>query len=156
MVLWKQILSLLLASSVALFAALLSEGVHWIKEGHVGVYWRGGALLDEVSQPGYHLLIPYMMSYASIQTTMRTQIVENIPCGTSGGVMIDFKKIEIVFRLQHHYVVETVRNYTANFADIWLHDNTHHQVNEFCSTRTLQEVFMCALCCLYQSHKRNL
>ena len=103
--------------------------------------------MNEVTQPGYHLLIPYVTTYANIPTTMRTQTVENIPCGTSGGVIIDFRKIEIVFRLRHHYVVETVRNYTANFADIWLHDNTHHQVNEFCSTRTLQEVliYVCVL-----------
>lgn len=36
----------------------LSGAFHYIDEGHIGVYYRGGALLSEVSEPGLHYAIP--------------------------------------------------------------------------------------------------
>lgn len=41
--------------------------VHKIEEGHVGVYFRGGALLPEISQPGIYFLTPLLTTYRSIQ-----------------------------------------------------------------------------------------
>ena len=61
-----------------------------VREGHVGVYWRGGALLNVITDPGYHFKLPFITSFAEVQTTVQTDRVTNIPCGTSGGVMITF------------------------------------------------------------------
>jgi hypothetical protein len=38
-----------------IFPALLVffNGMHVIEEGHVGIYFRGGALLDGITEPGY-------------------------------------------------------------------------------------------------------
>lgn len=72
------------------------NGVHKIEEGHSGVYYRGGALLKEISSPGFHLMIPFITTYRSIQVTLQTDEVKNVPCGTSGGVMIYFDRIEVV------------------------------------------------------------
>ena len=41
--------------------------------------------------------------------------MRNIPCGTSGGVMIKFGKIEVVNQLDKRYVLETVKNYTGEY-----------------------------------------
>jgi hypothetical protein len=46
-----------------------------------------------------------------IQVTLQTDDVRNIPCGTSGGVMIAFEKIEVVNRLKTDFVIPTVREY---------------------------------------------
>ncbi|XP_057834121.2 uncharacterized protein LOC131044736 isoform X4 [Cryptomeria japonica] len=69
--------------------------VHEVPEGHVGTYWRGGALLKTITSPGFHLKIPSLTRYEPIQVTIQTDKVTNIPCGTKGGVMIYFEKIEI-------------------------------------------------------------
>ncbi len=58
---------------------LISGGVHKVEEGHVGVYWRGGALMSGITEPGYHLMLPLMTSYANIQVSVQTDRVENIP-----------------------------------------------------------------------------
>lgn len=36
------------------------------------------------------------------QTTLQTDEVKNVPCGTSGGVMIYFERIEVVNKLDPH------------------------------------------------------
>ena len=93
--------------------AILPLGLHSVKEGHVGVYWRGGALLSSVTEPGYHVKMPLLTVMRQVQTTVQTDSVTEIPCGTSGGVMIHFDKVEVVNRLRRELVHETIKNYTV-------------------------------------------
>ena len=53
---------------------------------------------------------------------MQTDRVQDIPCGTSGGVMIKFDQIEVVNRLKKEYALETVKNYTVNYDKTWIYD----------------------------------
>uniref|UniRef100_A0A672GES7 Erlin-2 n=1 Tax=Salarias fasciatus TaxID=181472 RepID=A0A672GES7_SALFA len=89
---WGAIFSII----AALGGAALLASVHKIDEGHTGVYYRGGALLTSTSGPGFHLMLPFITTYKSVQTTLQTDEVKNVPCGTSGGVMIYFDRIEVV------------------------------------------------------------
>ncbi len=85
------------AVAVAVAALLVNLAVHKIEQGHVGVYFRvclllvfdthlqGGALLKETTQPGYHQMIPFITDVKSVQITMQTDAVTNIPCGTRFG-----------------------------------------------------------------------
>ena len=59
--------------------------------------------------------------------------MKNIPCGTSGGTMIYFEKIEVVNILSREAVVKIVRNYTVNYDRTLIFDKIHHEVNQFCS-----------------------
>ena len=51
----------------------------------------------------------------NFQTTLQTDEVKNVPCGTSGGVMIYFDRIEVVNVLQNTAVFDIVKNYTADY-----------------------------------------
>ncbi|CAI6004276.1 unnamed protein product [Closterium sp. NIES-64] len=137
------LMALVAVIAVVLPAAGAHVGVvHQIPEGHVGVYWRGGALLKHVTEPGYHLLLPFITTYEPIQVTLQTDQVTNIPCGTKGGVMIYFDKIEVVNRLRHGYVYETIKQYGVNYDKTWIYDKIHHEINQFCSAHTLQQVYI--------------
>eukprot|EP00249_Psilotum_nudum_P011998 c23518_g1_i3 orf=206-1282(+) len=116
--------------------------LHQVPEGHVGVYWRGGALLSTISSPGFHLKMPLITRYEPIQVTIQTDQVKDIPCGTKGGVMIFFEKIEVVNRLQREYVYETIMEYGVGYDRTWIYDKIHHEINQFCSSHTLQEVYI--------------
>jgi len=116
--------------------------LHKIEEGHVGVYFRGGALLQSISQPGFHLMFPFLTTYRSIQSTLQTDEVKNVPCGTSGGVMIYFDRIEVVNVLSASAVHDIVKNYTADYDKPLIFDKVHHELNQFCSAHNLQEVYI--------------
>lgn len=73
--------------------------MHHIPEGHVGIYYHLGRLQPSLSSPGYQFSLPFITSLAVIQTTVQTDKVEEIPCGTAGGVMVYFDKIEVVNQL---------------------------------------------------------
>jgi len=101
-----------------------------VPEGYVGVYWQGGALLSEIAQPGFHVKMPFITQFEEVQVTVQTDAVSGIPCGTSGGVMIHFDKVEVVNRLSSAMVYETIRNYTVNYDKTWIFDKIHHEINQ--------------------------
>lgn len=99
------------------------------------------------------------------QVTLQTDEIKNVPCGTSGGVMIYFDRIEVVNILKAdsgkshenwfnlvfkvalintilHSVLDIVRNYTADYDRQLIFDKIHHELNQFCSRHTLHEVYI--------------
>ena len=45
--------------------------------------------------PGFHVKVPWLDTLVQVQTTLQSDSVRNIPCGTSGGVVITFGRIEV-------------------------------------------------------------
>jgi regulator of protease activity HflC (stomatin/prohibitin superfamily) len=133
---------LIIGSILSTLFIIFNYSLHRIEEGHVGVYFRGGALLPVTSSPGYHMMIPLLTSYKSVQVTLQTDEVKNVPCGTSGGVMIYFDRIEVVNHLNANSVMDIVRNYTADYDKTLIFNKVHHELNQFCSIHTLHEVYI--------------
>ncbi|XP_039727454.1 erlin-1 isoform X2 [Pteropus medius] len=132
----------LVAAVVGLVVVVLYASIHKIEEGHLAVYYRGGALLTSPSGPGYHIMLPFITTFRSVQTTLQTDEVKNVPCGTSGGVMIYIDRIEVVNMLAPCAVFDIVRNYTADYDKTLIFNKIHHELNQFCSAHTLQEVYI--------------
>merc|ERR1719378_1532025 len=66
----------------------------------------------------------------------------NIPCGTSGGTVINFGRIEVVNQLDENAVFRIVKNYTVNYDKTWIYDKIHHEINQICSRSTLEEMYI--------------
>ncbi|GAB5373319.1 hypothetical protein AAMO2058_001740900, partial [Amorphochlora amoebiformis] len=130
------VLGVVFVAALAIFFS-----IHEVKEGHVGVYWQGGALLPSITDAGYHWKLPYT-TFRNVFVKMQTDKVTDIPCGTSGGVVLYFEKIEVVNRLRRAHVYKTIKNYTVDYDKTWIYDKIHHEINQFCSTHTLQEVYI--------------
>merc|ERR1719237_777731 len=88
------------------------------------------------------MMLPFLTTVRNIQTTLQTDEVKNVPCGTSGGVMIYFDRIEVVNILDGEAVQDIVKNYTADYDKPLIFDKVHHELNQFCSVHNLQEVYI--------------
>merc|ERR1740128_1009547 len=88
------------------------------------------------------MMIPFLTLVRNIQTTLQTDEVKNVPCGTSGGVMIYFDRIEVVNVLTASSVYDIVKNYTADYDRALIFNKVHHELNQFCSGHSLQEVYI--------------
>merc|ERR1719289_233177 len=88
------------------------------------------------------MMLPFLTTVRNIQTTLQTDEVKNVPCGTSGGVMIYFDRIEVVNVLQPAAVFDTVKNYTYEYDKVLIFNKIHHELNQFCSQHSLQEVYI--------------
>jgi len=98
--------------------------------------------LSQVTEPGYNVKMPFITSFAEVQTTVQTDSIRSIPCGTSGGVLIHFATVEVVNQLEKKHVFQTIKNYTVDYDKTWIFDKIHHEINQFCSKHTLQEVYI--------------
>uniref|UniRef100_A0A8C2KJK7 Erlin-1 n=1 Tax=Cyprinus carpio TaxID=7962 RepID=A0A8C2KJK7_CYPCA len=123
------------AAMAGVMAILLHSSIHKIEEGHLAVYYRGGALLTAPNGPGYHIMLPFITSYRSVQVQMSCIY-------SCGGVMIYFDRIEVVNMLVPSAVVDIVKNYTADYDKTLIFNKIHHELNQFCSVHTLQEVYI--------------
>lgn len=56
--------------------------------------------MEGYEEPGWHVMMPIITSVEPVQVTLQTDKVNNVPCGTSGGVTILFEQIEVVNRLK--------------------------------------------------------
>ena len=56
--------------------------------------------------------------------------------------MIYFDQIEVVNILSPGAVYEIVRNYTADYDRALIFNKVHHELNQFCSVHSLQEVYI--------------
>ncbi|KAH0459330.1 hypothetical protein IEQ34_012144 [Dendrobium chrysotoxum] len=100
----------------------------------------------------FHLKLPLVTQFEPIQVTIQTDLVRDIPCGTKGGVMISFDKIEVLIsefctkqvvnRLNKGHVYDTLLNYGVNYDKTWIYDKIHHEINQFCSSHSLQQVYI--------------
>eukprot|EP01088_Endostelium_zonatum_P004113 TRINITY_DN15333_c0_g1_i1.p1 TRINITY_DN15333_c0_g1~~TRINITY_DN15333_c0_g1_i1.p1 ORF type:complete len:348 (+),score=87.28 TRINITY_DN15333_c0_g1_i1:28-1044(+) len=122
--------------------AILAVGIHKIEEGHVGLTYFGGALEEGYTEPGWQFSTPFLTKVEQVQFTLQTDTVLDIPCGTSGGVMIYFDKIEVVNQLRKDKLWKTVKRFGSHYDKLWIFDKVHHEINQFCSSHTLQEVYI--------------
>ena len=127
---------------LAIAVIALINSVHVIQEGREGIYYQNGALMDKTSRPGIHFKMPFITKHEEVVYTVQTDSVVNVPCGTASGVLIQFAKIEVVNRLDRSQLLSTIKNYTVNYDKTWIYDKIHHEVNQFCSKNTLQEVYI--------------
>ena len=49
---------------------------------------------------------------------------------------------QVVNRLKKEYVRETIMEYGVNYDKTWIYDKIHHEINQFCSGHSLQEVYI--------------
>ena len=130
------------AAAALLLSGVASSGVLFVPEGHVAVYYRAGRLLNFTAGPGFHTAWPLITRVETVQTTVQTDKVTDIPCGTQGGTLIHFDSIEVVNQLATDAVLDTVRNYTTNYDKTWIYDKIHHEINQICSRSTLEEMYI--------------
>ena len=56
--------------------------------------------------------------------------------------MIYFDRVEVVNILSAAHVHDIVKNYTADYDKTLIFNKVHHELNQFCSSHTLQEVYI--------------
>ena len=151
MFLFRKLVTLTLAYVICAPRACLAQIPHVVPEGHVGLYFRGGKLLDAVAEPGVHVHLPFITRLINVQVRVQTDVVRNVPCGTKDGIMSEFERVEVVNTLHKEKAHSIVKAYGADYDVVWIHDKIHHEINKFCSNKTLREVYVDDFATLDQS-----
>ena len=49
---------------------------------------------------------------------------------------------QVVNQLHKDYVHDTLLNYGVQYDNTWIYDKIHHEINQFCSFHSLQQVYI--------------
>lgn len=50
--------------------------------------------------------------------------------------------LQVVNRLHKDHVHDTLLNYGVQYDNTWIYDKIHHEINQFCSAHSLQQVYI--------------
>ena len=70
--------------------------LHRVREGYVGVYFKNGALLEDISQPGIHWMQPFVTEVVHIRVTPETMKLSPMICTTQDGVKNVFRDVQVI------------------------------------------------------------
>ena len=123
---------------VALVAMILSS-LHKIEEGNVGVYYKNGALMDDVAFPGIHYMTPFIVDVKEI--TIRPETTTLIPMAstTKDGIKNTFNEVQVITSLKMDKLVYMLKNYGPDFKKALVYDRIKEELRIFCANSTIDE-----------------
>ena len=66
----------------------------------------------------------------------------NIMVSLGFEILSLYNLFQIVNRLHKDYVYDTLLNYGVQYDYMWIYDKIHHEINQFCSSHSLQQVYI--------------
>lgn len=132
-----------LAGLCGLFIGLacLIGALHRVHEGHVGVYYKYGALMKEMSGPGVHWMQPFVTSIVQIKVTPETKVLNPMVCTTRDGVRNVFRDVQVITSVEEDHVWSLVKRFSADLKTILVYDRVRESIQRFCANNSIDEVY---------------
>ena len=89
--------------------------LHRVREGYVGVYFKNGALLEDISQPGIHWMQPFVTEVVYIRVTPETMKLSPMICTTQDGVKNVFRDVQVIIFFVNKQLNEKEHNFSNYF-----------------------------------------
>jgi len=121
--------------------ACVASAYHKVHEGNVGIYYRYGALLDRITEPGVHFLQPGVEEFKEIQIRPETKQLEPVLSITKDGIENTFKEITIITTIKKDKLFFLVKRYGVEFKQTLVYDRIKQHLREFCANNTIDDVY---------------
>jgi len=133
--------AIVLLIGVIIAIAAIVDGYHEIEEGHVGVYFKFGALKDGVTEPGVHIMQPFVSSYKSILIRPEETTMTDVEAITKDGIEITFQGISVLSRTFKTKVTDLIREFGMDFKKVLIYDRVKEDLRIFCANKTIDQVY---------------
>ena len=116
---------------LALFIGMLAHSLHHIDEGHVGVYFKYGALQKSLGHPGLNTMTPWVSSVEQITIRPKSEIAYTFTAVTKDAIPITFQNVEVISSVPQENVLWLVKNFGVNFRTILVFDRLREEVKRY-------------------------
>jgi hypothetical protein len=123
---------------IAYFSSLLIR-IESVPEGHVGVYFRGGKLLQHFSEAGYQIR-PFFTRYHPVQVTVQSDVIEKINCTSKDLLNVQIQNIQVENILHRQAVLRMVQDYGLNYDLPLILRAVDNQLHIICTSSTLEDL----------------
>jgi len=121
--------------------AMLISSVHKVDEGHIGIYYKNGALQDHFKEPGIHTKAPFVSDVHQVPIRTVTDTVPDIKCVTKDGITNSFADIQVINTIRKESVISLVKAFGKEFKKPLIYDRVSEEVRLFCANNTIDEVY---------------
>merc|ERR1711971_866097 len=80
----------------SVIVGILMDSHHIIEEGSVGIYYKFGALQDEVTHPGVHWKAPFVTTVEEVQVRPKTDTLNLMSTVTKDGITNTFNDVQVI------------------------------------------------------------
>ena len=141
---------------VIIFLVMIFSPLHKIDEGHVGVYYKNGALLEDFSYPGVHYMIPVVSEVHQVYIRSETATIARIVSVTKDGIQNRFEDIQVITSVKEEQLYYMLKNYGREFKKTLVFDRIKEELKIFCANSTIDEVYNTKFLDIVNSVKLNV
>ena len=127
--------------ALALIIGMLAHSLHHIDEGHVGVYFKYGALQNSVGHPGLNTMTPWVSTYEQITIRPRSEIVNSFNAVTKDAIQITFHDVEVISSVPQEHVLWLVKKFGVNFRTVLVFDRLREEVKKYAFSHDIDDVY---------------
>jgi len=142
-------------TAIIVIAALI-HGYHEIKEGHVGIYYRFGALMDRTTDSGMQFMKPFIDSFKMILIIPEKKDLGYMDAVTKDGIEITFKGVSVLSRTKKEEVVNLIKQFGMDYKTVLIYDRVREDLRIFCANKTIDEVYNEQFLEIVESVKKNV
>jgi len=126
---------------LAVIVSILVDSHHIIEEGSVGIYYKFGALQDEVTHPGVHWKAPFVTNVEEVQVRPKTDTLNLMSTVTKDGITNTFNDVQVISKIDPKNLVKMVRTFGLQFRQALIFDRVKEELRIFCANHTIDEVY---------------
>jgi len=126
---------------LAVVISVLADSHHIIEEGSVGIYYKFGALQDEVTHPGVHWKAPFVTTVEQVQVRPRTDTLNLMSTVTKDGITNTFNDVQVISKIQPKNLIKMVKTFGLQFRQALIFDRVKEELRIFCANHTIDEVY---------------
>jgi len=127
--------------ALALTIGMLAHSLHHIDEGHVGVYFKYGALGDSLGFPGLNTMTPWVSTYEQITVRPLSEKLYTFTAVTKDAIPITFHEVEVISSVPAKNVPWLVKTFGVNFRTVLVYDRLREEVKRYCFGHDIDDVY---------------
>jgi len=136
-----QCVGLFLVILIGFCIGMMASSFHIIDEGNVGVYYKQGALVNEVGYPGFNTKAPFITDFVQVTVRPQTSILEPISAITKDGVQNTFNDVQVISNVPEGKVLQLMRKFGRNFQRALIFDRVSEHLRKYCADHDIDEVY---------------
>jgi len=120
---------------------MLAHSLHHIDEGHVGVYFKYGALQKSIGLPGLNTMTPWVSTYEQITVRPLQEKLYSFTAVTKDAIQITFHDIEVISSVPQENVPWLVKKFGVDFRTVLVYDRLREEVKRYCFGHDIDDVY---------------
>jgi len=126
---------------LVLAVAMMASSFHVVEEGHVGIYFKQGALQEIHGMPGFNVKAPFVTTVYQIVVRPETDTMDTIISITKDGIQNTFNAIQVISLVPQEKVVPLIRQYGMEFKNALVFDRIAEELKIYCAGHNIDDVY---------------